>query len=191
MRSPAQRRYVLTQRLVAVAAVTAALALLYGLFGPEPPDVEKGATPPQQGYYLVDTTMTEMGPTGRPKVIVHARHAEQQLVDQSVDASDITLDSPTDKYGTWHGTALRGHLTPDRNTIQLAGDVTMTSQLEQGVAVIHTEHLDYDVDDGVITTSDAVDVRLGAHVLKARGLRADMNAQTLRLESDVNGRFTP
>ena len=191
MRSPAQRRHVLTQRLVAVAAGTAALALLYGLFGPEPPDVDKGATPPQRGYYLIDTTMTEMGPTGRPKVIVHARQAEQQLADQSVDASDITLDSPTDKYGTWHGTALRGHLTPDRNTIQLAGDVTMTSQLEQGVAVIHTEHLDYDVDDSVITTSDAVDVRLGAHVLKARGLRADMNAQTLRLESGVNGRFTP
>jgi LPS export ABC transporter protein LptC len=191
MRSSAQRRHVLTQRLVALAAAAAALALLYGLFGPEPPDLEKGAAPPQKGYYLIDSTMTEIGPNGRPKMIVHARQAVQQLSDQSVDATDITLESPTDKYGTWHGTALRGHLTPDRNTIQLAGDVTMTSQLEQGVAVIHTEHLDYDIDGNLITTSDPVDVRLGNHVLKARGLRADMNAQTLKLESGVNGRFTP
>jgi LPS export ABC transporter protein LptC len=192
MRSPAQRRRVLTQRLVAVAAGLAALATAYTLLvGHLGPDVEVGASKPQRGYYLVDSTMTEMGPNGRPKVIVHARTAEQRLSDQSVDMTDVVVDYPTEKYGNWHGTSRTGHMPPDRKSMQLAGDVRMTSQLEQGAAVILTDHLNYDIDKGLVQTADPVDIRLGSHVLKARGLRGDLNAQTLKLESNVNGRFVP
>ncbi len=171
-----------------LAAVATAYALLVGRGGG---DVETGASKPQRGYYLIDSTMTEMGPSGRPKVIVHARTAEQQLSDQSVDMMDVVVDYPTEKYGNWHGTSLTGHMPPDRKSIQLAGDVRMTSQLEQGPAVIVTDHLSYDIDRGIVQTADPVDIRIGSHVLKARGLHGDLNAQTLKLESDVNGRFVP
>jgi LPS export ABC transporter protein LptC len=190
MRSPAQRRHVLTRRILAAAASVAAVATLYALVANrEGPDVEIGKPEAQRGYYLTDSTMTEMGPNGRPKFTVHARTAEQELADQSVDMSDITFEYPSEKYGTWHGTARTGHMPPDRKSIALAGDVTMTSTQQQGAAVIHTEHLNYDIDRAIVQTADPVDVRLGSHVLNARGLRADLNAQTLKLESNVNGRF--
>jgi LPS export ABC transporter protein LptC len=192
MRSPAQRRRALTQRIVAAAAGLAGLATLYTLVSSrDGPDTETGEAKAQRGYYLVDSTMTELGPDGRPKIIVHARTAEQQLVDQSVDLTDIALDYPTQKYGTWHATARTGHMPPDRKSIELVGDVVMTSALEQGTTVIRTDHLNYDIDGGVVQTADPVAVRLGPHVLNARGLRADLNAQTLKLESRVNGRFSP
>lgn len=192
MRSTAQRRHVLTRRLVTVAAGLAALATAYTLLvGRGGPDVEVGASTPQRGYYLIDSTMTEMGPNGRPKVIVHARTAEQQLADQSVDMTDVVVDYPTEKYGNWHGTSRTGHMPPDRKSITLVGDVRMTSRLEQGPAVILTDHLNYDIDRGIVQTADPVDIRLGSHALKARGLHGDLNAQTLKLESNVNGRFVP
>ena len=40
-------------------------------------------------------------------------------------------------------------------------------------------------------TAEPVTVRFGSHELRGRGLRADLNTGTLRLESNVNGRFTP
>lgn len=166
--------------------------MLYRLVAPhDGPDAEVGEAKPQRGYYLVDSTMTELGPDGHPKIVVHARTAEQRLADQSVDLTDISLDYPTRKYGNWHATARTGHMPPDRKSIELEGDVVMTSALEQGDTVIRTDHLNYDIDGGVVQTADPVAVRFGPHVLNARGMRADLNAQTLRLESRVNGRFAP
>ena len=40
-------------------------------------------------------------------------------------------------------------------------------------------------------TRAPVELTLGAHRVRALGMRADLKAGTLRLESDVNGRFTP
>lgn len=178
--------------MLAAAATVAGVATLYALVANrEGPDVEMDQPEAQRGYFLTDSTMTEMGPTGRPKFTVHARNAEQELADQSVNMTDITFEYPTEKYGTWHGTARTGHMPPDRKSIALAGDVTMTSTQQQGAAVIHTEHLSYDIDRATVQTEDLVNVSLGSHVLNARGLRADLNAQTLKLESNVNGRFVP
>ena len=57
--------------------------------------------------------------------------------------------------------------------------------------LIRSEHFTYEIDDGVVHTAEPVSVRFGPHVLNSRGLRAELNAGTLRLESDVNGRFVP
>ena len=79
----------------------------------------------------------------------------------------------------------------DRKSIRLAGDVAITGAESRGEALIRTEHLSYDIDDAIVQTEDPVSVRFGQHLLKARGLRAELNAGTLKLESDVNGRFAP
>lgn len=191
MRSPAQLRHHLTQRIVAVAASLCAVGLLYVLVARDDTSVETDASPPQRGYYLTDSTTTEMDAAGRPQMTLHARTTEENLPDQSVDMSDITFDYATNKYGDWHGTALKGHMTPDRKSILLTGDVVMSSEQELGLAVIRTQHLHYAMDTSLVTTADPVDVKLGRNTLNARGLRADLNAQTLKLESNVNGRFTP
>jgi lipopolysaccharide export system protein LptC len=43
----------------------------------------------------------------------------------------------------------------------------------------------------VIQTADPVSVQFGAHQLEGRGLRVVLNDATLRLESNVHGRFNP
>ena len=62
---------------------------------------------------------------------------------------------------------------------------------DQGSPVIVTDRLTYDTTADYIQTPEFVSIRFGNHVLGGRGLRANLNTGTLRLESNVNGRFTP
>jgi LPS export ABC transporter protein LptC len=191
MRSAAKRR-VLKRRIATIASSVAGLALLYGLLsGEEESDAEFGNASAQRGYYMNDATLTEMGKDGRPRVIVHAVNIEQQLSDQSVRMSQLELDYRTKESGNWHVTAREGAMPADRKSIQLSGDVAITGVESRGEALIRTERLSYDIDDAIVQTEDPVSVRFGPHLLKARGLHAELNAGTLKLESDVNGHFAP
>jgi LPS export ABC transporter protein LptC len=191
MRSAAKRR-VLKRHIVTIASSVAGLALLYGLLsGHEESDAEFGNASAQRGYYMNDATLTEMGKDGRPRVIVHAENIEQQLSDQSVRMSQLELDYHTKESGNWHVTAREGAMPADRKSIQLSGDVAITGVESRGEALIRTERLLYDIDDAIVQTEDPVSVRFGPHLLKARGLHAELNAGTLKLESDVNGHFAP
>lgn len=175
-----------------IASSVAGLALLYGLLsGQEESDAEFGNASAQRGYYMNDATLTEMGKDGRPRVIVHAVNIEQQLSDQSVRMSQLELDYHTKESGNWHVTAREGAMPADRKSIQLSGDVAITGVESRGEALIRTERLSYDIDDAIVQTEDPVSVRFGPHLLKARGLHAELNAGTLKLESDVNGHFAP
>jgi LPS export ABC transporter protein LptC len=192
MRSAVKRRRNLKRRVVTIASSLAGVALLYGLLsGREESDVEFGKAAAQRGYYMNDATLTEMGKDGRPRVIVHAANIEQQLSDQSVRLSQLELDYQTKESGNWHVTAREGDMPADRKSIQLAGDVAITGVESRGEALIRTERLSYDIDDAIVQTEEPVSVRFGPHLLKARGLRAELNAGTLKLESDVNGHFVP
>jgi LPS export ABC transporter protein LptC len=192
MRSAAKRRRDLKRRIVTIASSVAGLALLYGLLSSrQEPDTELGRDAEQRGYYLNDATLTEMGKDGRPRVIVHAATIEQQLSDQSVRMSQLELDYRTKESGDWHVTAREGEMPADRKSIRLAGDVAITGAESGGEALIRTERLSYDIDDAIVQTEDPVSVRFGQHLLTARGLRAELNAGTIKLESDVNGRFAP
>jgi LPS export ABC transporter protein LptC len=191
MRSTAKRR-VLKRRIVTIVSSVAGLALLYGLLsGHEESDAEFGNASAQRGYYMNDATLTEMGKDGRPRVIVHAVNIEQQLSDQSVRMSQLELDYHTKESGNWHVTAREGAMPADRKSIQLSGNVAITGAESRGEALIRTERLSYDIDDAIVQTEDPVSVRFGPHLLKARGLHAELNAGTLKLESDVNGHFAP
>ena len=140
---------------------------------------------------MVDATLTEMGADGKPRMVVHAAKIEQQLEDDSVVMRDLKLDYVTGKAGSWTVTAASGRMPPDRSSLLLAGDVTVTGRSERGSPVIVTDRLTYDTIANFIQTPEFVSIRFGRHVLGARGLRANLNAGTLRLESNVNGRFTP
>jgi LPS export ABC transporter protein LptC len=192
MRSAAKRRRELKRRIVTIASSVAGLALLYGLLSSrDEPDTELGKEAEHRGYYVNDATLTEMGKDGRPRVIVHAATIEQQLSDQSVRMSQLELDYRTMESGDWHVTAREGEMPADRKSIRLAGDVAITGTESRGEALIRTERLSYDIDNAIVQTEEPVSVRFGQHLLKARGLRAELNAGTIKLESDVNGRFDP
>lgn len=170
----------------------AGLALLYVLLtGPDESDVELNVAEDQRGYFMSNATLTEMGADGRPRIVVRADTIEQQLADQSVDLSNLELDYRTKDFGAWRVTALSGHMPANRESIELSGSVKIAGEQSGKDATIQTERVSYDIDRGIVQTRDPVTVHFGSHELKARGLHAELNAGTLQLESDVNGRFVP
>ena len=191
MRSAAQRKSALIRAAVTTAAFVAGLALLYRLLSEPGEEFESSAAEEERGYYLIDSVLKEMGSDGRPRVVVRAKTIEQQLADQSVLLSDLALDYRTESSGTWTVTAASGRMPPDRGSLLLSGDVEVRGTESRGSGVIRTEHLTYDTRSSVIQTTDPVTVQFGAHELNGRGLRVVLNDGTLRLESNVHGRFNP
>ena len=194
MRSAADRTRHLIQRIVTMVAVVAGGATLLNLLAGSPDELtEAEAAAAERGYYLNDATLTELGPDGRPRVVVRARSIEQQLADQSVHLAQIELDYTTQKQGEWRVTADRGRMPSDRGSLLLAGNVLVVGAAERsaGQAIIRTDELAYDTRTNVVQTAAPVTVDIGPHQLRGRGMRVGLNQGTLRLESNVNGQFIP
>jgi LPS export ABC transporter protein LptC len=153
--------------------------------------IETRAMEDRRGYYLDDATLTEMGADGTPRIVLRAVHVEQQLSDQSVLLSDLSVDYNAAEAGTWTLTADRGRLLADAKSLQLSGNVVVKGAEARGEAVIQTDQLTYETQSGLVQTAEPVAVRFGKHRLEGRGLRVALNDGTLRLESNVHGRFTP
>lgn len=194
MRSAADRARALTRRVIAFAALFAGAALAFGLFlGRDDDATETGATPEDQGYYLIDATLTELGLDGKPRIVVRARSIEQRLSDDSVQMQHLQLDYTTTRAGAWHVTADRGRMPSSRTSLQLQGNVRVAGAADrsQGRAIIVTDRLAYDTRANLIQTTAPVAVQFGRHELHGRGLRVALNDGMLRLESGVNGTFAP
>jgi len=195
MRPAAGRASLLIRRIVTGAALLAGGALLFTLLsGREREDVEAEPATRERGYYLTDSTLTEMGEDGRPRVVVKAQSIEQHLPDDSVHLTDLRLDYIADNTGAWHVTADRGRMPPSRESLLLAGNVRVVGDSADGAggkATILTDELTYDTRANVVQTAAPVIVRFGSHQLLGRGLHVELNDGTLRLESNVNGRFIP
>ncbi len=192
MRSAAQRARLLRQRLVTSVAIVAAAWLAYAvLAGGDDDEFEATATDEERGYYVNAATLTEYGPDGTPRIVLRADTIEQRLAEQSVLLENLELDYQSAEAGAWTVTAAHGRMPVAATALLLSGDVLVTGSEARGTAVIRTDQLSYDTASSVIQTAEPVSVQFGAHQLEARGLRVVLNDGTLRLKSNVHGRFVP
>jgi len=85
------------------------------------------------------------------------------------------------------------HIQPGGKVIDVTGNVRLQGEAtgREGVAVVHTDTLSYDVPDAVASTKSDVRIDFAQHTLTAHGLSANLKERTMRLESKVNGRFHP
>ena len=176
---------------VTALAVVAAALLAYGLLSGRDEEIEAATPDDERGYYLTRATLTEMGVDGAPRIVLRAELIEQRLVDQTVLLSDLSVDYNTADAGNWTVTADRGRLLPDASSLRLSGDVVIRGTETRGSAVIRTDELTYDTKTSLVQTAEPVAVEFGPHTLQARGLRVALNDGTMRLESNVHGRFKP
>lgn len=152
-----------------------------------------GAHEPDPGYLARDAEIIETGEDGRPRYWLAA-----ELIEQPPDDATITLTQPALRYvgdggATWRARAETGTVPPERDVIVLDGNVQLDGTLAGGgvPAHIETSHLAFDTVRQIAATKATVTIDWSGHRLVATGLRADLKAETLRLESRVNGRFVP
>jgi LPS export ABC transporter protein LptC len=146
----------------------------------------------QPGYYLSDATFEQTDASGRLTLRAHSTRAAQQSEQGPVRLEQVAVHYFPEPGQDWLMTSTSGALPPNGRIVTFEGDVRLSAAAAAAAtgAVVHTEHLSLDIDSNLATTADPVRIEFGRHAVLARGLRADLKRETLRLESAVNGTFT-
>ena len=181
-------------RLLLLAALVALLAVLFKVA--DSGHSGEGAAPApsgETGYYLRDAVVTEFGEDGAIRLEVAARRATENTSSKEIDLESVSVHYFALPGQRWRLTADAGRALPGMNTVELEGNVIMTGEKQSLVepAVVRTERLTLETKTQTAATDAPVSLGFGQYAIDATGMRADLKAETLRLESGVNGSFNP
>ncbi len=180
-----------------------ALATTWLVFSHPSTDVEESSAPRLGlGYYVRDARLTGSGTDGRILYRVSAASAEQQLADGTITMQEVAVDYDPAAQVPWKLRADRGQIPPDRNIIELAGDVTATTTVGPAAAgvrgrssaaplLIRTDYLELDPEAYIARTERMVAVERDRDTLRARGMRVYLKQDRLQFNAEVRGRFLP
>jgi LPS export ABC transporter protein LptC len=149
--------------------------------------------PEQPGYFARHAEIVETGRDGRPMYIVRAETVRQIPAAQSVMLETVRLEMRDGSGQRWTARADYGQIFQDKADVQLTGDVLVTGTFagSQDAAEIATERLSVDTNNEVVRTTYPVALNWGGRRIQAKGLIANLKDQSVRLESNVHGNFTP
>jgi len=157
------------------------------------------------GYYVKEAKLTGTGPDGQILYRVTTTAAEQGLADGTITMRDVTVDYEPTAQVPWKLRADRGRIPPDRNIIELVGDVVATTEATavspadaaaKGRAstaplLIRTDYLELDPEAYIARTERFVAVERDRDTLLARGMRVYLKQDRLQFNAEVRGRFLP
>jgi LPS export ABC transporter protein LptC len=156
-----------------------------------------GARDTDLGYSARDAEIIETGEDGRPLYTVNADLIRQRPQDGVVLLDIVRMQFRDAAAGTWDLRAARGEIRRETGLVELFGDVRLIGALapEEGAAPqparIETQALALDTRTEIITTAEPVQFEWSGQRMRAVGLEARLKEHHVRLESDVNGLFTP
>jgi LPS export ABC transporter protein LptC len=145
-----------------------------------------------RGYFATRARIVETAADGRPRYTIDALRIEQDADSRRIVLVRPTLALSTER-GQWNVSAATGELPENATRISLAGDVRLSSRVGARLEPIEirTEALTYEPERGLASGESRVTITVSGQSLSADGFAANLRAQTLSLESEVNGRFTP
>lgn len=154
------------------------------------------------GYYVRDARLTGSGSDGRILYRVSAASAEQVLADGTITMQDVAVDYEPAAQVPWKLRAERGQIPPDRNIIELTGEVTAMTEVSPAATgggvrssaaplLIRTDYLELDPEAYIARTERMVAVERDRDTLRARGMRVYLKQDRLQFSSEVRGRFLP
>jgi LPS export ABC transporter protein LptC len=197
------------QRPLAYVAIIAVVAVAYYIGRAGRGDAQADAAATQAadpGYAARDAEVIETGYDGRERYRLNAQVIRQQTETGLIELEQLHMNyhpgaqasvagepQPTTAIANevWHLTSDRGQVRSDGDDVLLSGNVRVTGPAPgsgEPLALTTTE-LRINTPTEFIETDAPVRLLWSGHELDARGLQADLKAGTLRLESEVHGRF--
>ena len=180
-------------RFLLLAGLVALIAALvqWRVVDREPAAAAEDASRP--GYFLTGVDLEEFGADGKLRIGLRSISATEDPGSGVVRLSDVAVDYHAPAGRLWHLTANEASVPPGGRTVEFEGDVRLAGEPGEvaGVAQLHTARLALDTVAEVAETRAPVELALGAHRVRALGLRADLKSGMLELQSDVNGSFAP
>ncbi len=180
-------------RFLLVAALLALIAVLvqWRLLG-------RDALPPQAeavrpGYYLTGVDLEEFGDDGKLRIGLKSASANEDPATGGVRLSDVRVNYHTAAGQQWQLASNAARVPRASRVVEFEGDVRLSGSPagSDNRAELHTDRLSLDTEAESAETASAVELAFGRHLMQASGMRADLKAGRLRLESEVNGVFTP
>lgn len=180
-------------RVLLVAALLALVAALvqWRIVDREPPSEEPDVKRP--GYFLTGVDLEEFGADGRLRIGLQSISANEEPSTGVVRLSEVAVDYHAPTGRLWHLTSESARVPPGGRTVDFEGDVRLAGQPGEDPrsAQLFSERLSLDTVGEVADTKSPVELVFGNHRMHALGMRADLKAGTLLLESNVSGRFAP
>ena len=145
------------------------------------------------GYYLSDAQILGTDENGRPLYRILAGSAEERPDENRLMLSDVTVEYQPQNDIPWVVRASRGEVPFDAPYLDLSGDVELATGRRENAdpTLIRTSQLRFEPASFVAETGAPVSVFIADRRLDAIGMRADLKADHLALESNVHGQFRP
>jgi LPS export ABC transporter protein LptC len=160
-----------------------------------PPPAERAAPRTDRaelpGYYMRNAHLVATDAEGRVALQIDAESLAEvdgdRLAFEGVRVEYTPAESPPWSFRADHGSAPK-----DRSQVELDGNVVLRSNPAGGRTPIEisTASLRFVSAESQVTTDRPVDLRYGRMNVHGIGLRAHLNANTLELESKVDGKFS-
>lgn len=146
------------------------------------------------GYYLNDAVLTDYDRNGNVSVRIAAQRIDQLDQSNAVALHNIRVNYQAPGGQSWVLVGDLAHVEPGGTVVDVSGHVRLQgvqADRTAAAAVILTDQMTYNVADGIASTASDVRIDFADQHLTARGMIANLRERTLRLESQVNGRFHP
>ena len=164
-------------------------ASAWWLSGARPPATTFAPTGP--AWYFDQATLSATGADGTLVYRIDAPHIEHDP-----DGDAALLEAPRLMWLQGAGpplliTAARGRADAQERQVVLSGGVVIIDESTGTRVEFHTRDLLVDAVARTASTASEIVVSSLHGELRGTGLRADMNAGTIRIESTVRGRYVP
>ncbi len=187
--------YLNTRNVLGLSALTATAAFswLWSRQGIEN-DSRGGSTRSAPlGYYLKDAAILGTDEEGRPLYRIWAGSAEELPDEDRLMLRDVRVEYQPQLDVPWVLRATAGEAPLNETYLDLSGDVELTADSggRSGPTIIRTGRLRLEPEDFVVQTAEPVTIFIGNRRLDAVGMRIDLKADHMALESNVHGQFLP
>ena len=180
-----------------VAVLLAVVAVATWVYSWPPPAPERrsrgGADTAPLGYYLRGARMLGTDEQGRVAYRILADRLEELPDRELLQLSGVVVEyQPADEI-PWRISAAQASAPKDGSQLDLEGNVELRSEPEDGSqpVFITTPALRFIPDTSSAESDQSVQIRVGDWRLDAVGLRTHLKGDTLELESEVHGHFSP
>lgn len=143
-------------------------------------------------YYLDNAELTGTGPDGNILFQVTTKRAAQARDEDRIRLREVRMVYGPPTALPWELEADRGYIPTDASVIELHGNVVAVS-VETGrqPMILRTERLDIEPDTRNAMTTEDVTLEFEGRQIDATGMQANFETNSLKLLSNVNGRFLP
>jgi LPS export ABC transporter protein LptC len=178
--------------LAAAALAGAAAATWYWSRPPAPVPVARSPRDSAPlGYYMRGAHLFRADDDGRIFYTITAERAEELPGEQGLDLTGVTIRYRPETDVSWLVSAGRGTAPRSGLHLTLSDNVQLANDPGDGRPPTVVTASTLRLDELTAESSETIEVKIGNDVLRAVGLKVDLKADNLQLESDGHGRFTP